>query len=129
MVENSNNNNQIQEENKQESNGYINKSSHNIYKDTLSAKITALNKITAKSQVMIVKVGEAKFFGNIEIKIHRCLKNTDQYLPENKILLSITENKVDEDQLLLFQGWMISSNIAASTFEHAVYEVFSEECL
>lgn len=93
------------------------------------AKIIALNKITAKSQEMILNIGEAKYFGNIEIKLQKCLKIPNPYKPDNKILLTITENKTDEDPALIFQGWMMSSNISISTFEHPVYEIFAKDCL
>jgi hypothetical protein len=39
------------------------------------------------------------------------------------------ENKTEEDPIMVFQGWMISSNIGISTLEHPVYEVFIKECL
>ncbi len=94
-----------------------------------TAKLIALNKITAKSQELTLKIGEAKYFGNVEIKVHKCLKKPDPYKPNNMILLSVTENKIDEDQLLVFQGWMMSSDIPLSTFEHPVYEIFARDCL
>lgn len=93
------------------------------------AKIIALNKITAKSQEMILNVGEAKYFGNIEIKLQKCLKIPNPYKPDNKILLTVIENKTDEDPTVIFQGWMMSSNISISTFEHPVYEIFAKDCL
>lgn len=94
-----------------------------------TAKLIALNKITAKSKELILKIGEAKYFGNIEIKVHKCLKSLDLYLPDNKILFTVIENKIDEDPLLVFQGWMMSSNISVSSFEHPIYEIFARDCL
>ena len=93
-----------------------------------SAKIIAINKITAQSKEIIVKSGEPKYFGNIEIKIYKCYKDVNPYNPDSKILLSITEEKVDEEPAILFQGWMMSSNISISTFEHPVYEIFAKDC-
>ena len=88
----------------------------------------AVNKITAQSKEVILKVGEAKYFGNIEIKVHKCYKDLNPYNPDNKILLTIVEEKVDEEPATLFQGWMMSSNISISTFEHPVYEIFAKDC-
>lgn len=93
------------------------------------AKVIALNKITATSREITLKTKESKYFGNIEIKVHRCLKNTDLYSPDNKILLTITEKKIDEDEKIVFQGWMMSSNISITNFEHPVYEIFAKNCL
>ena len=93
------------------------------------AKVIALNKITATSREITLKTKESKYFGNIEIKVHRCLKSADLYSPDNKILLTITENKIDEDEKIVFQGWMMSSNISITNFEHPVYEIFAKNCL
>lgn len=92
------------------------------------AKIIVINKITAQSKEMDLKLGESKYFGNIEVKVYKCYKELNPYAPDNKILLSATEEKVDDEPTLLFQGWMMSSNISISTFEHPVYEIFAKDC-
>lgn len=93
-----------------------------------SARIIAINKITAQSKEMVLKLKESKYFGNIEIKVHKCHKDLNPYAPDSKILLTVIEEKVDEEPTLLFQGWMMSSNISISTFEHPVYEIFAKDC-
>src|SRR5262245_24723831 len=72
------------------------------FEESKTAKIIALNKITAKSQVLRIPVGKSIYFGNVEIKAYKCLKNIDPYHPESKILVSVVESKVDEDQTVLF---------------------------
>ncbi|MFY9589858.1 DUF2155 domain-containing protein [Rickettsia endosymbiont of Halotydeus destructor] len=98
-------------------------------KNYQQGKIIALNKITAASQELIFKTGEEKYFSNIKIKLHKCIKNLDPYKEDNYLLLTITEYKIDEDPKLLFQGWMLSSSISLSTFEHPIYEIFAKDCL
>ena len=92
------------------------------------AKIVALNKITAKSQEFAVKVGETVYFGNIAISVQKCWSNNDPYSLQNKILLKIVENRIDDDPQKLFTGWMISSNMQASVMEHPSYEVIAISC-
>ncbi|HJD57337.1 MULTISPECIES: DUF2155 domain-containing protein [Rickettsieae] len=92
-------------------------------------KIIALNKITATSKEMLLKLNEPQYFGNIQIKLHKCIKNLDPYNGDNYMLLTITEHKIDEDPMLIFQGWLISSSISVSTFEHPIYEIFAKDCL
>lgn len=92
-------------------------------------KIIALNKITATSKELLLKPNEPQFFGNIQIKLHKCIKNLDPYNGDNYMLLTITEHKIDEDPMLIFQGWLISSSISISTFEHPIYEIFAKDCL
>jgi len=93
-----------------------------------TAKIVALNKITAKSQEFLIKVGSSGYFGNISITVKKCWSNNDLYLPQNKILLNVVENKVDEDPMNIFSGWLISSNISASALEHPSYELIAIDC-
>lgn len=97
-------------------------------KNCARGKIIALNKITATSKELVLKTGEPEYFGNIKITLHKCAKNLDPYAEDNYLLLTITEHKIDEDPILLFQGWMISSSISLSTFEHPIYEIFAKEC-
>ncbi|WP_341760732.1 DUF2155 domain-containing protein [Candidatus Tisiphia endosymbiont of Dioctria linearis] len=92
-------------------------------------KIIALNKITATSKEMLLKPNEPQYFGNIQIKLHKCIKNLDPYNGDHYVLLTITEHKIDEDPMLIFQGWLISSSISVSTFEHPIYEIFAKDCL
>ncbi|AFB21227.1 DUF2155 domain-containing protein [Rickettsia canadensis] len=104
----------------------INNSSE--FKNYANGKIIVLNKITATSKEMNFTVGEEQYFGNIKIKLHKCIKNLDPYNEDNYLLMTITEYKIDEDPNLLFQGWMTSSSISLSTFEHPIYEIFAKDC-
>lgn len=94
-----------------------------------TAKIIALNKITAKSVILNIDTNSSKYFGNVEIKVHKCLKNEDPYFVESKILVSVIENKVDEDPVVIFNGWILSSSISLSSLEHPVYEIFAKDCV
>lgn len=93
-----------------------------------SAKIIALNKITANSEEIILKIGKTSYFHNAEIKLNKCWKSPDQYMPNNQILLDVVENKADEDAKSIFHGWLISSQPSLSTLEHPVYEIMAVEC-
>lgn len=94
-----------------------------------NAKIIILNKITAKSEAVEFKLGAAKSFGNISIEVHKCAKNTDPLKSSNLILITVFDNKIDNDKLLVFHGWMDSSNLSISTLEHPVYEVIPMDCI
>ena len=98
------------------------------FEEYKQAIIIALNKITAKSQELAISASNSKYFGNIEIKVHKCLKITDPYNPDNRILISVIENKIDEDPVVIFQGWIFSSTVSLFTLEHPVYEIFAKDC-
>ncbi len=94
-----------------------------------SAKLYAINKITAKSRQITVQIGKSAYFDNAEIILHRCWKAPGRPMPINQALVTVTENKFDEDPKQIFQGWLISSQPALSTLEHPVYEVMAAECI
>jgi hypothetical protein len=93
-----------------------------------TADIIVLNKVTAKSKKLSIKVGSSAYFGNIEIAIKKCWSNEDLYRPDNQILITVMESKIDEDQHNIFTGWILSSNIASSIIEHPVYEIIAIKC-
>ncbi|GAB4166380.1 MAG: hypothetical protein Tsb006_5750 [Rickettsiaceae bacterium] len=95
---------------------------------TKYAKLIVLNKITAKSSTHTLKVGEVKFFGNLSIEVHKCMKNTDPLETNNLMLLTVFDKRIDEDDLSVFHGWVMSSNPSLSTLEHPVYEIIPLEC-
>jgi hypothetical protein len=92
-------------------------------------KLIILNKITTKSTEHVLKIGEVKFFGNLSIELHKCIKATDPYNSNNWMLLTIFDNKIEEENLSVFHGWVLSSNPSLSTLEHPVYEVIPLDCL
>lgn len=103
--------------------------SHAPLKIMKRAQIVVLNKITSKSEQVIFDVGRIKFFGNLSLEVHKCIQSTDPYEPNNLMLLTIFDNKIDEDRLAVFHGWVVTSNPSLSTFEHPVYEVIPQICL
>ena len=93
------------------------------------AQLIILNKITAKSKCTTCNLGEIKFFGNLSIEVHECIKSTDPFNPNNLMLITVFDNKIDDDNLSIFHGWVISSNPSLSTLEHPVYEIIPVDCI
>lgn len=93
------------------------------------AEIIILNKITAKSARVKLELGEVRFFGNLSVEVHRCIKNPDPLDNNNFMLLSAFDHKIDDDNASIFHGWMLSSNPSVSTLEHPVYEIFPVNCI
>jgi hypothetical protein len=92
-------------------------------------KLIILNKITTKSTEYILKIGEVKLFGSLSVELHKCIKGTDPYNANNWMLLTILDNKVKKENLVVFHGWVLSSNPSLSTLEHPVYEVIPLDCI
>jgi hypothetical protein len=93
------------------------------------AELIILNKITAKSTRATFNLGEVKFFGNLSIEVHKCVKSTDPFNTNNLMLLTIFDNKIEDDNLSVFHGWIVSANPSISTLEHPVYEVIAVNCI
>jgi hypothetical protein len=93
------------------------------------AELIILNKITAKSVRVNIALGEVRFFGNLSVEVHRCIKNPDPMDNNNFMLLSAFDHKIDDDNVSIFHGWMLSSNPSVSTVEHPVYEIFPVNCI
>jgi hypothetical protein len=96
---------------------------------TDEATLQSLNKITAKTKILEVKVGEMVEFGKLDILVHKCWKAPLYEKPENKILLEILQRKADGDTEILFYGWMFSSSPSISSLEHPIYDITALECI
>lgn len=93
------------------------------------ATIQILNKITAKTKYLDIKVNSEDNFGTIKIKALSCWKSSPYDLSENKILLEISEKKIGaKEYKTIFEGWMFSSSPAISTMEHPIYDVVAINC-
>lgn len=96
------------------------------------AIVQALNKTTAKTSILELKVGEKFIFGSIKIIPHRCWQSPLDQKPENKILLEIFESKTDSDDKIvekrIFYGWMFSSSPSISGLEHPIYDIIAINC-
>lgn len=97
------------------------------YYDT--ARMIVLNKITANAKKITITVGTSSYFNNAEIKLLRCWKSQDKYMPTSQMLIDVTESKFDDDPKTVFHGWVISSQAALSSIEHPVYQILAVDCL
>lgn len=104
----------------------IQKEAPNNYTDTVI--LQGLNKITARTSVLNVKVGESIQFGTLEILVKKCWKSSPDEMPDNKALLEIWGQNLDESKVQLFMGWMFSSSPAISALEHPIYDITVIEC-
>lgn len=92
------------------------------------ATLIMLNKITTKTSELDFEMGKVKFFGNLSIEVHKCIEDTDLYKPNYMVLLTVFDNKIDDDPVVVFHGWMVSNNLSISTMEHPVYEIIVSRC-
>ena len=97
-----------------------------------SAVVQALNKTTAKTSILTLKVGEKTSFGSLKIIAHKCWQSPLEQKPENKILLEIFEFRNESEEKTqekrIFYGWMFSSSPSISSLEHPIYDITALNC-
>ena len=94
-------------------------------------QIQILDKITAKVDNFIIEVNNELLFGSLIIEIFTCFKNPPEEIPENFVLLRISDkiNKNKNNKKLVYQGWMISSSPASTPLEHPIYDLWLKDCI
>lgn len=96
------------------------------------AVVQALNKTTAKTSILNLKVGEKTSFGSLKLIAHKCWQSPLEQKPENKILLEIFEFRNESEEKTqekrIFYGWMFSSSPSISSLEHPIYDITALNC-
>lgn len=98
------------------------------WKETKKARLQGLNKVTARTSEIKNTVGEGTRFGNLEIKIEKCLRGPDDEKVENTALITIWDEIPGQQRREVFRGWMFSSSPAISALEHPIYDVILLSC-
>lgn len=92
------------------------------FKDTVV--IGALDKVTARTSEITLKVGETVKIGTLIVRALRAWVSNPEEQPEAKVFFEITEQKERGPLENVFKGWMFASNPAVSALEHPVYDVW-----
>ena len=91
--------------------------------ETQSVLLQGLDKTTGRTSFLTVQVGQPYTYGDLTIRVEKCLKRPPEETPENSVYLTVTEKEEE-----MFKGWMFSSNPALSSMDHPVYDVWVLEC-
>ncbi len=89
-------------------------------------ELIALNKITAKSKKVNLSEGMNTTFDNLLITIDKSFTNLSK--KESGSLISVLEQKIDSDPVLLFHGWITNPKQYLSTMNHPIYEILMISC-
>jgi hypothetical protein len=96
-----------------------------------TAVIQALNKVTAKTSTLEIRIGYSIEFGKLSIVAHKCWKSPADQRPDSKILLEVFDNSSEEKNLIdnrIFYGWMMSSSPSISDLENPIYDITAITC-
>ena len=92
--------------------------------------LIGLDKITAKTSSIKIKVGDTVKFGLLEIKALKCgiTKNKET---KNETVAYLQVKDVSENQnekVFIFNGWTFSSNPSITPIDHAIYDLWLVGC-
>lgn len=110
------------------------------------ATLRALDKITGRSTDIEVNVDEPIVFGSLKVEMKACYQRPPDETPESAAFLVVHSTQpvqvetmenavsssevetVNEDNPLLFSGWMFASSPGLSALEHPVYDIWVIRC-
>ena len=97
-----------------------------------NAIFQGLDKITARIKTFNIKVGKKVRFGNLDIKLDKCIYSKPTKMPESIAFIRIFDEtkKINtmEGNEIIFKGWIFASSPALNALEHPVYDVSLIEC-
>ena len=95
-----------------------------------SARLQALDKITARISTLDVPIDTPVTFGTLSVSVRRCAYHPPEEPPEDAVFLEVVDNGYDSAKTPspVFSGWMFSSSPAVSAMEHPVYDITLLSC-
>ena len=92
-------------------------------------EITILDKVSSKSNVLKIKIGEEKKFKNLLIKSLKCKNSEFDDNPEITAYLQVKDlTNTNNDEVFVFNGWTFSSSPTIKPFDHPVYDIWLTKC-
>ena len=92
-------------------------------------EIKILDKVSSKTNLLILTIGEEKKFQNLLIKSLKCKNSEFDDNPEITAYIQVQDilNK-DNNEVFIFNGWTFSSSPAINPFDHPVYDIWLTKC-
>ena len=95
----------------------------------ITVEIKALDKITAKTSTLSIKLGEEKYFGNLKIKPLKCKTSDIDQPPDTVAYLQVIDTSDKKnDQVFVFNGWTFASSPTLRSLDHAIYDLWLLGC-
>ena len=92
-------------------------------------EIKILDKVSSKSSLVKLKIGEEKKFKNLLIKSTKCKNSEFDDNPEITAYIQVKDlTDQNNDEVFVFNGWMFSSSPSITPFDHPVYDVWLVNC-
>ncbi len=106
-----------------------NKKNYNQPQTKFGAILIGLDKITAKSSQISIKLNEPKKFGQLEIRILKCGKVRNNNILDDVAYMQVKDlSKNDNEKVFIFNGWTFASDPNLTPFDHAIYDLQLLNC-
>ena len=100
--------------------------------ENLSGKfieIKILDKVSSKTNLLKLKIGEEKKFQNLLIKSLKCKNSEFDDNPEITAYIQVRDLvNENNNEVFIFNGWTFSSSPAVNPFDHPVYDIWLTRC-
>ena len=91
--------------------------------------IRILDKLSSKSKLLNLDIGENFLYKNLEIKVLKCKNSKFDDNPDITTYLQVKDSKNrNNDEVFVFNGWTFSSSPSIQVFDHPVYDLWILKC-
>ena len=92
-------------------------------------EIKILDKVSSKSILLKLKIGEEKKYNNLLIKGLKCKNSEFDDNPEVTAYIQVQDlTSKNKDEVFIFNGWTFSSSPTINPFDHPVYNIWLTKC-
>ena len=93
-----------------------------------SARLQALDKVTARVTILEARVGGSVDFGSLTINLRSCQGRSPEEVPDAAAWMEITDSRAAAGSPPAFRGWMFANAPGVNMLEHPVYDIRVLEC-
>jgi len=97
----------------------------NVWLPKPVAELLALDKVTARTTALTVRVGQSATFGSLRVAVGDCEVRPPDQPADAAAFLDITDSHPGAPE---FHGWMLVSAPSVSMLEHPIYDVRLAGC-
>ena len=91
--------------------------------------LIGLDKITAKTSKIDIKIGETRKFGVLQIKALKCGVVKSSNTNSKAAYIQVKDvSKSQNEKVFIFNGWTFSSNPSLAPIDHAIYDIWLVGC-
>ena len=97
--------------------------------DEIFAELNILDKVSSKTSIIKVKIGEEFTFQNLLISVLKCQNSKFDDDPEVTAYLQVKDFKsTNNNKVYIFNDWTFASSPSLRPFDHPVYDIWLKKC-